>query len=289
MTSTNKIAAGIAGVAVLLGSQLYGDWSSRTTADTRAKELETQIQMMRAAEAARIAELAMELELVQSRMGAAAQDTESAQKLAASARQEQARAVAALKQTLAETEQEYARAVSSLREESGVKLEAMRREATSQLGAVTGEVSTVKSDLDAAKKDIAANRRDMSRELTDVRDALGRQIAHNADELALLKRRGERDYYEFDLRKKDVRRIAGIRVELNKADTKGRKYDVTLEIDDSRIQKKGQLMNEPIQFLVGKNRVRYELVVNAVDKDRVRGYVSTPKDAVVPSTLALQQ
>jgi len=289
MTSTNKIAAGVAGVAVLLGSQLYGDWSSRTTADTRAKELETQIQALRAADAARIAELAMELELVQSRLGTATADTQSAQKLAASARQEQARAVAALKQTLAENEQEYARAVNSLREESGVKLEAMRQEASTQIGAVTGAVGNVKTDLDATRNDLAASRREMSRELTDVRDALGRQIAHNADELALLKRRGERDYYEFDLRKKDVRRIAGIRLELNKADTKAAKYDVTLQIDDRKVQKKGQLMNEPVQFLVGKERVRYELVVNAVDKDRIRGYVSTPKDAVVPNTLALQQ
>jgi hypothetical protein len=289
MTPTNKIAAGIAGIAVLLGSQLYGDWSSRTTADTRAKELETQIQTVRASDAARIAELAMELELVQSRIGATAADTQTAQKLAASARQEQARAVAALKQTLAENEKEYSRVVDSLREESGVKLEAIRQEATTQIGAVTGEVGHVKTDLDATKNDLAASRREMSREITDVRDSLGRQIAHNSDEVALLKRRGERDYFEFDIRKKDVRRIAGIRLELNKADTKANKYDVTLQIDDSKVQKKGQLKNEPVQFLVGKDRVRYELVVNAVDKDRIRGYVSTPKDAVVPSSLALQQ
>jgi hypothetical protein len=245
--------------------------------------------MVRAADAARIAELAMELELVQSRIGATAADTQSAQKLAASARQEQARAVAALKQTLTEKEQEYARVVDSLREESGIKLEAVRQEATTQIGAVTGQVGNVRTDLDATKNDLAASRRELSRELTDVRDALGRQIAHNADELTLLKRRGERDYYEFDIRKKDVRRIAGIRLELNKADTKAHKYDVTLQIDDSKVQKKGQLMNEPVQFLVGKDRIRYELVVNAVDKDRIRGYVSTPKDAVSPTSLALQQ
>ena len=285
MTPMNKIAAGIAGVAVLLGSQLYGDWSSRSTADTRAKELETQIQTVRAADAARLAELAMELELVQSRVGVTAAETQSAQKLVASTRQEQARAVAALKQTLADKEQEYAKVVDSLREESGIKLEAVRQEATTQIGAVNGEVTNVKTDLDATKNDLAANRR----EITDVRDSLGRQIAHNSDEVALLKRRGERDYFEFDMGKKDVKRVAGIRLELNKADTKAHRYDVTLQIDDNRVQKKGQLVNEPVQFLVGKDRVRYELVVNSVDKDRIRGYVSTPKDIVVPNSLALQQ
>jgi hypothetical protein len=285
MTPMNKIAAGVAGIALLVGSQLYGDWSSRSAADARAKELETQIQTVRAADAARIAELAKELELVQSRVGATAADTQSAQRLVASARQEQARAVAALKQTLADREKEYAKVVDSLREESGMKLEAVRQETTSQIGAVSGNVSNVRTDLDATKNDLAASRR----EITDVRDSLGRQIAHNSDEVALLKRRGEREYYEFDIRKKDVRRVAGIRLELNKADTKAHKYDVTLQIDDNKVQKKGQLLNEPVQFLVGKDRVRYELVVNSVEKDRIRGYVSTPKENAVPNSLALQK
>jgi len=30
--------------------------------------------------------------------------------------------------------------------------------------------------------------------------------------------------------------------------------------------------------LVWPDRLRYELVVNYVDKDRIRGYLSTPKD-----------
>jgi len=33
-----------------------------------------------------------------------------------------------------------------------------------------------------------------------------------------------------------------------------------------------------VQFLVGHNRVRYELVVNWVQKDKVGGYLSIPKD-----------
>jgi hypothetical protein len=285
MTPTNKIVAGVAGIALLLGTQLYGDWSSRSTADARAKELENQIQSVRAADAARMAELAMELELVQNRLGLTAAETQNAQKVAASARQEHAKAVAALKKALAETEENSSKAVDSLREEAVAKVEAVRQETTTQLGAVNGEVTLVKTDLDATKSDLAANRRDLS----DVRDSLGRQIAHNADELAVLKRRGERDYFEFDIKKKDMRSVAGIRLELNKADTKARKYDVTLQIDDNKVQKKGQLINEPIQFLVGKDPVRYELVVNAIEKDRIRGYVSKPKDSGPSNALALRQ
>jgi hypothetical protein len=236
---------------------------------------------VRASDSARIAEIATQLELIQSRVGATAADTETAQKLANSARQEQQRAVAALKATLAEN----AKAMDSFREESGQKLEAVRQDTSTQIGAVSGEVGVVRTDLDATKTDLAASRR----EIGDVRDSLGRQIAHNADELALLKRRGERDYFEFEVNKKDVRRVAGIRMELNKADVKNHRYDVTLQIDDNRVQKKGQLVNEPVQFLVGKEHARYELVVNSIDKDRIRGYVSTPKGDAPDNALALSQ
>ena len=99
--------------------------------------------------------------------------------------------------------------------------------------------------------------------------------------MAALRRLGERDYFEFDIRNtKDSQRLAAIRLQLNKADVKGRKYDVTLLVDDNKVQKKGQFINEPVQFLVGKDRVRYELVVNAIEKNRIRGYISTPKSSV---------
>jgi hypothetical protein len=40
-----------------------------------------------------------------------------------------------------------------------------------------------------------------------------------------------------------------------------------------------------VTFLVGRDRLRYELVVNKVDKDRIRGYISTPKDRPVVGQL----
>jgi len=40
-------------------------------------------------------------------------------------------------------------------------------------------------------------------------------------------------------------------------------------------------------FLVGPDRLRYELVVNYVDKDRIRAYLSTPK-APKDKTLAAE-
>jgi hypothetical protein len=49
--------------------------------------------------------------------------------------------------------------------------------------------------------------------------------------------------------------------------------------------KKDRTANEPVTFLVGRDRVRYELVVNFVDKDRIRGYLSVPKDRLTAAEI----
>jgi Tfp pilus assembly protein PilE len=279
------IVAGMAALAVLMGYQSYSGWSTHNATDARLMEIQTQMETMRTTDENRIADLTAQLDAVASKAGVTATELSNAQKSAAAARKEQQRAEQALRQSL----DENAKKVDSLREESQAGLAAglteVRQETSSQLTQVNGQVSTVKTDLDATKSDLAASRR----EIGDVRDSLGRQIAHNADELSVLKRRGERDYFEFDIKKsKDMSRVAGIRLQLVKADPKARKYDVTLQVDDNKLQKKGQLLNEPIHLNVGKDRVRYELVVNAIDKDRIRGYISTPKDTVSSGSLALQ-
>src|SRR5262245_1303421 len=160
---------------------------------------------MREADAAKIAEISTLLDAVQNRVGVTTTDLANAQKAAANARKEQARSDAAVRQAL----DEQAKHVTTIREQSDAQFQAVRQETTAQFGEVNGQVSGVKGDLEATKNDLAANRR----EVGDMRDSLGRQIARNADELAALKRRGERDYYEFDIRKtKDMERVAGIRL-----------------------------------------------------------------------------
>jgi DNA repair exonuclease SbcCD ATPase subunit len=276
---------GVVGLAMWLGYQSYSDWSSRQAMDTRLAQLENHIQKMHDDDASKITELSTTMDAVQQRVGVTAADIANAQKAAAAARKEQAKTEAALKQQL----EEHAKNVDTLREQADAKLQAVRDQTTNQFGEVNGQVATVKGDLDATRSDVAANLATSRREMGDLRDSLGRQIAHNSDELAQLRRKGERDYYEFDIRKtKDMERVAGIRLQLNKTDIKTRRYDVTLQVDDNKLQKKGQLMNEPIQLNVGKDRVRYELVVNSIDKDRIRGYISTPKDSVGSSSVAFK-
>ncbi len=115
--------------------------------------------------------------------------------------------------------------------------------------------------------------------MVDVRETLTAAVAKNASELAQLRRKGERDYFEFEInRRNQLTKVEDIRLILTKTDPKKGKYTVQIIVDDNKLEKKDRSINEPVQFLVGRNRVRYEVVVNWVQKDRVGGYLSIPKD-----------
>jgi predicted nucleic acid-binding Zn-ribbon protein len=153
-------------------------------------------------------------------------------------------------------------------------------EVTSTLNGVQSEVGTVSTDLKGTKQDL----RGTQRELVDVREALTSAVAKNAEELAVLRRKGQRDYFEFTLPKKNqVVKIEDIRLILKKTDHKKGKYTIQVLVDDSKLEKKDKTLNEPIQFLVGRNRLRYEIVVNWLEKNRAGGYLSIPKDKTLAS------
>jgi hypothetical protein len=245
-------------------------------------ELQAEIESVRTANAAALSQiesnLDSDLQVVSEKIGVTTKDLAEARRAANQLRQEQAKAAATFRSEIENNSQ----AVTALRQEASTKiteLTQVQTENTSKLGAVTGDVQVVKTDLDTTKKDLATNRKEM----LDMRDSFGREIARNSTEVAELRRRGERDYQEFSIPKtKNMERlVVGVQVQLKKADTKAQKYDIAMLVDDSKIEKKGQAAKEPIQFLVGRDRLRYELVVYAVDKDRIRGYISMPKDGVL--------
>jgi hypothetical protein len=106
-------------------------------------------------------------------------------------------------------------------------------------------------------------------------------IARNREELEELKRRGEREYYEIDLHKsKRYTRVGMILVRLNKTDTKRQRFTITLFDQDKRIEKRGKTLLEPVQFYMHGTRNLLELVIFQIDKGRVVGYLSTPKEMV---------
>jgi len=118
-------------------------------------------------------------------------------------------------------------------------------------------------------------------DLKSVRGDLGVQsglIATNAKELAALRALGDRNYIDFDLRKiRDRQLVGNVNVLVRKTDPKHNQFTLDIIADDKMVEKKDRSINEPIQFYVSRARQPYELVVNEVQRERVIGYLATPK------------
>jgi len=140
----------------------------------------------------------------------------------------------------------------------------------SNLGTVKTEVTETRSMLDGAVGDLKSVRGDLG-----VQSGL---IATNAKELAALRELGERNYFEFTISKKNTpTKVGNITLALKKSDVKRNKFNLEVIADDKRVEKKDRTINEPVQFYVSGARMPYELVVNEVAKDKIVGYLATPK------------
>jgi len=283
---TKVLLGSAAAIVALFGAGFYGMHTTKTTMESRLEEMDSRIQSLQDQDAARIADLTTSLNQANERIGATSQDIiQQTQKTATALKKEQSKYVADLHNQIQSQQEEHAKAVDALREESVAKIEAVKQDTSSQIGAVNGDVKAVNGQVEVVKTDLASTKNDLAanrKEIGDVRDNLGRQIAHNEDELSILKRRGERNYFEFNIAKSNqMQRVGDIQLQLTKADPKAQRYDVNMLVSDARLAKKGQIINEPVPLLVGQSHVRYELVVNSVEKDRIKGYVSTPKDVVL--------
>jgi len=160
-------------------------------------------------------------------------------------------------------------------EVTGVKTEA---EATkSRVGEVSGEVTTVKTDLASTK----AEQEKLISDLKSARGDLGIQsglIATNSKELGALRALGERNYVEFKLAKeKTPRKVGDIQMRLKAADPKRNRYTIEVVADDKLVEKRDKTINEPVQFMLSRATLPYEIVVNDVKKDFIAGYLAAPK------------
>jgi chromosome segregation ATPase len=279
---SNWIKPALIVALVLIVALGYGLYSANASLSQKISDM--QLEMNQQIQAARndadkaSTAMASDIDVITERLGVTTQDLTSARKFAEALRQETQQAKQQLANELAT--KATSSDLTAARQEAATKVAEVQQDATSKIGTVSGEVKTVAANLDATRNDLADSRR----EITDVRSTLSQQIARNASELDALRLKGERDYFEFTLAKgkKNVfTRVADVQLELRNTDTKKQKYDVVLKVDDSVLEKKDRTANEPVQFLVGRDKLRYELVVNTVDKDRIRGYLSAPKDKVL--------
>jgi cell division protein FtsB len=160
------------------------------------------------------------------------------------------------------------------------QLSQVKQESEEKIGAVATDVSGAKKDIEATKNDLEITKGKLERATGDM-GVMSGLIAHNRDDLEELKRRGDRNYYEFTLTKsKTPQRVGPIQVTLSKTDQKKSRYSMMLVADDRSIEKKDKTAGEPVQFYMkGSSRMSpYEIVVFEVGKNQATGYLSTPKE-----------
>src|SRR5712664_998765 len=207
---------------------------------------------------ARLAEMKGHLEVTEQKVGMTQAEISKAQSRAESIRKEQQNADQKLTAQLTQAQKEN----------------------EEKIGAVATEVGGAKKDIEATKTDLEATKGKLERSLGDM-NVMSGLIARNRDDLEELKRRGDRNYYEFTLTKsKNAQRVGPVQMSLNRTDPKKAKYTVTVIADDKTIEKKDKTSGEPVQFYVkGSARMApYEIVVFDVGKSQITGYLATPKE-----------
>lgn len=199
-----------------------------------------------------------------------------------------------LGQKLGMTKKELAQRAAELQAQersAESRLEAEEKAQKEQIGQVSGEVAGVKSDVGGVKTDVASTKADLEATKAKLQSTIGDLgvqsglIATTRSDLEVLKHKGDHNYYEFTLLKgAKPQPVATVSLQLKSADPKHGKFSMNVTSDDKTIEKKDRNIAEPIQFYSGRDRLLFELVVWTVDKKKVTGYLSTPKNAPVPVT-----
>ena len=248
----------IAAAIVVLGIAGYST-ETRLSQDLAKQQDQNKILTAQLDQAnTRIADLKSKMEITTQRMGLTQSELAQAKSRAESIRKEQ----------------------QTADDKLTAQLTQVQKESEEKIGAVATEVGGAKKDIEATKSDLEATKGKLERSLGDM-NVMSGLIAHNKDDLDELRRRGDRNYYEFTLTKsKNAQRVGPVQMSLNRTDPKKAKYTLTVVADDKTIEKKDKTSGEPVQFYVkGSARMApYEIVVFDVGKNQITGYLATPKD-----------
>jgi hypothetical protein len=139
----------------------------------------------------------------------------------------------------------------------------------------------LQNQLDDQGRAIASTRDDITstrNDLSSARTELGNGLARNHDEIVVLQRKGERNYYEFDINKsKQFASEGPMAVKLRKANVKHQYADLDLMVNDHAVSKKHVNLLEPATFYAADSEQPVLVVINNITKDHIHGYVSAPK------------
>ena len=139
---------------------------------------------------------------------------------------------------------------------------------------VSAALSQTHTQIDATRQQIDDTRQDLAGTRTELQGS----IARTHDELVVLQKRGEHNYYEFDLTKaKQFQRAGSLGVRLKKANSKRKYADLELMVDDADVSQKHVNIFQPVIFYAGDNGRPVEVVINKITSNHIHGYVSEPK------------
>lgn len=152
------------------------------------------------------------------------------------------------------------------------------KQVQSQLDQQKQTLAEQQKQLQDTQANLDKTRTDLQGNLDSTRTELSGGIAKNHEELVALQRKGERNYYEFDLSKsKQFRREGPLSISVRKVNVKHGFADLTMLVNDAELTRKHVNLYEPIMFRPEGYTAPVEIVINQVSKDRVHGYVSEPK------------
>ncbi|MBI1352938.1 MAG: hypothetical protein GC160_01240 [Acidobacteria bacterium] len=264
-------------IAVLIGATLYLYMELRNTKTDMAAQFQTMSEQIAQLEGS-VNRTSRVVDTSVQEVRGMVQEAES--KIDQKASQVEQRVLGRTTSLAKEIEQTKTQHQQALAEVGGkiTELNQVASQTDSKVGALSGRVDTVKTELTEAQAELEKAVAD----LKTVRGDLGVQsglIATNSGELEALKRLGQRNYFEFSIRKTKEPQKVG-RIQLRLRDTNDKKGLYTLEVmaDDKTIEKKNKSLLEPVQFYVIGSKIPYEIVVNKMEKNHISGYLATPLD-----------
>lgn len=241
------LVATLSGLCLAVVYLFYGEFQGRAELGDRLAEVQksrTALETKASSLEQRLADATAKLEATNEKLALTSRELERAEALARQNRQERQR----------------------LAGRFSARLDAQEHGLVSLEGAVEGVTARV-----------ASNRQHLDGAMGDLREQTV-FVARNRVELEELRKRGERDYLEFDLWKSArYVRVGPVALRLDKADPGRQRYTLTLVADDTRVEKKDKTLLEPVQFYARGTHDLRELVAYRIEKDRVAGYLSVPK------------
>ncbi len=192
---------------------------------------------------------------------------------------ENAQIQASLKGTNAEIGQLAARLndLAALKPAPAVALvprRAPRKQVATRVRMADGRWKKIQSRLDEQGNAIESTQKDLASTRTELQGS----IARTHEELVVLRHKGERNYYEFDLDSaKQFLPEGPIGIRLRKANVKHQYADLELLVDDVSLTKKHVNLFEPAMFYANDSEHPVELIINRISKNHIHGYVSAPK------------